>query len=79
MSNEKRLLEEIKIRPSNVVIFSNGCNLIPYKLIDGTWGWVVSSFEDDTFYDGDYVNVNNYHDNCEGLVTLNPQEDETKI
>ena len=74
MSNEKRLLEEIKIRPSNVVIFSNGCNLIPYKLADGNWGWIVSSFEDDTFYDGEYVNVNPYHENREGLVQESDDE-----
>ena len=70
MSNEKRLLEEIKIRPSSVSIFSNGCTLIPYKLSDGNWGWIVSSFEDDTFYDGDYVDVNPYHEYREGLVQV---------
>lgn len=58
MSNEKELLRIINNSPQEAQIFADGCFLIPCKLANGKWGWVVSSFEYDCFYDGTQVNVN---------------------
>lgn len=41
--------------------FTTGAHILPiqYMLPDGEErvGWMIDAFEDDTFYDGDYVNV----------------------
>lgn len=69
MSNEKKLIETIKTRPSDSLIYTNGCYLIPYKLHNGKWGWVATFFEEDSFHDGEYVNVvSDWSDNPEQLV-----------
>ena len=57
MSNEETLKQIVGTNPTNVSVFSTGCQLIPYKLYNGKWGWVVSSFEDGTYFDGEEVNV----------------------
>jgi hypothetical protein len=58
MSINKKLKKELKDYPNDVVIFTNGAFLTPVKLANGKWGWVVSAFEDSSFYDGSEVNVN---------------------
>lgn len=69
MSQEKNLKDLIKNTPDRGVIFSTGVELIPYKLNNGKWGWVVSSFEDGSYYDGEEVNVESlWCDNPEDLV-----------
>lgn len=38
-------------------LFTCGCFIVPRKLEDGRWAWVVDAFEDVTFLNGDYVDV----------------------
>ena len=69
MSQEKNLKEEIKRNPHDGMIFSTGVELIPFQLSNGKWGWVASSFEDGSYYDGEEVNVESlWCDNPEDLV-----------
>ena len=37
--------------------FTTGAFISPMKQADGTYRWVVTEFEDDTFIDGEEVNV----------------------
>ena len=69
MSIEKKLKKQLEQRPSDVYVFSTGCTLIPYKLSNGKWGWVVSNFEDGTFFDGEEVmTIENWSENITDLV-----------
>jgi hypothetical protein len=43
-------------------IYTNGAYLVPSVLSDGRVAWVVSSFEDDTFKDGDEFETPNADD-----------------
>ena len=58
MSTEQTLKTKLEQSPTSVLVFSTGCNLIPFKLSNGKWGWVVSFFEDGTYFEGEEVNVN---------------------
>ncbi len=64
------MLKDLAVRtPDKLVVFSNGVELIPHKLSNGKWAWVVVSFEDSSFYDGEEVNINSsWSDNPEGLI-----------
>lgn len=69
MSTEETLKTQLEQRPTDVYVFTTGCTLIPYKLSNGKWGWVVSSFEDGTYFDGVEVNVESlWSDNPTDLV-----------
>lgn len=67
MSQEEILKNLIKTKPDRSVIFSTGVELIPHKLDNGRWGWVVVSFQDGSYYDGVEVNV-------ECLWSENPED-----
>lgn len=69
MTTEQTLKTRLEQSPTSVVVFATGCYLIPFKLNNGKWGWVVSSFEDGTYFDGEEVNVNGvWSDNPTDLV-----------
>jgi hypothetical protein len=58
-------------------IFATGVFLQPVKCnINGReqWRWVAVSFEDDSYYDGEFVDPVEYADNLEDM--LNPTETE---
>ena len=56
-------------------VFTTGAK-IEEREIEGKWHWIVVGFEDDTFWDGMTLDVNETADTREGLVTLDA-EDET--
>jgi hypothetical protein len=63
--------------PHRISIYSNGCTLIPYQLKNGKWGWVVSTFEDDCYFDGERVNVNElWCDDRQNLIGLDDNDEE---
>lgn len=65
------LKNKVKTNPENVRIFSTGCNLTPRQLKNGKWAWVVDTFEEDSFYQGDDVNVSSlWSDLPEDLVVI---------
>lgn len=41
-------------------LFTCGCFIVPRKLEDGRWAWVVDEFEGDTYLDGEYIEVRHY-------------------
>jgi hypothetical protein len=57
MTAHEKLKSELKSRPTDAQVFTTGAQLIPAKLANGKFAWVVSCFEDSTFYDGEYVAV----------------------
>jgi hypothetical protein len=57
-------------------VFTTGAS-IEEREINGKWHWVVVAFEDDTFWDGMTLDVNETADTREKLVTLDA-EDETQ-
>ena len=74
MSIDKKLKEELR-KGNNPRPFTNGAFIVPKKLEDGSWAWVVDAFEDDTFYEGSNVSVDSiFTDDIENLVNI--QEDE---
>jgi hypothetical protein len=48
-------------------VYTTGAALIPKKMPSGNWVWIVDSFEDDTYYDGECLNVNEFADSEDGL------------
>lgn len=53
-------------------IFATGVFLQPVKCtINGKeqWRWVAVGFEDDSYYDGEIIDVYDYADTLEGLIT----------
>lgn len=56
-------------------VFTTGAS-IEEREINGKWHWIVVGFEDDTFWDGMTLDVNETSDTREGLVTLDA-DDET--
>ncbi len=53
-------------------IFATGVFLQPVKCtVNGieTWRWVSVGFEDDSYYEGDLIDVCDYADTFEGLFT----------
>lgn len=52
-------------------IFSTGVFLQPIKCTINNieqWRWVVVGFEDDSFYNGEIINPNEYADNLSDMV-----------
>jgi hypothetical protein len=69
MTSHEKLKSRLKHRPTDAQVFTTGAQLIPMKLANGKYAWVVSCFEDETFYDGTYVAVSeNWTDNIEELA-----------
>jgi len=57
-----------------MIAFATGAFIETLQMVDGSWRWVVTSFEDDTFIDGEYVDVVEFA-NSEGEM-ISPLEDE---
>jgi hypothetical protein len=58
-----------KITPSSK-IFSTGVHLQAVEVeINGKkqWRWIAVGFEDDTYFDGEIIDVNDYANTFEGL------------
>lgn len=51
----------------NLMIFTTGAFLMPVRL-GNRWCWIVTGFEDSSFYNGQYVNVTEYSENKEDLM-----------
>jgi len=57
-------------------IFSTGVHLKPIEcVINGKkqWRWIVVGFEDETFFEGEIIDVYDFADSFEGLI-LNENE-----
>ena len=51
--------------------YTTGAYISPQKIKINdryVWVWVVDNFEDDTFYNGDYLSVSSIGDNAENLI-----------
>ena len=69
MTSHEKLKSELKMRPTDAQVFTTGAQLIPARLANGKYAWVVSCFEDSTFYDGEYVAVSeSWTENIEELA-----------
>lgn len=55
-------------------VFTIGA-IIEEQQINGKWHWVVIGFEDDTFWDGMTLDVNETADTREGLVALDAKDE----
>ncbi|MGI8788347.1 MAG: hypothetical protein ACR2HG_11375 [Pyrinomonadaceae bacterium] len=58
-------------------IFATGVFLQPVKCTINNveqWRWVAVDFEDDSFYNGETVNLNEYAENLEDLIITESQE-----
>jgi hypothetical protein len=56
--------------PQNTIIYSTGVHLQSVEVeINGIkqWRWVAVGFEDDTYKDGETVDIYDYSDSYEGL------------
>lgn len=56
---------------ANIKIFATGVFLQPFEVeINGRkqWRWIVVGFEDDSYYDGELIDVYDYADSFEGLL-----------
>jgi hypothetical protein len=63
-------METIKIK-ENDKIFSTGVYLKPEKVVFNgieQWRWIAVGFEDDSYLDGNLINVYEYSDKIENLV-----------
>ena len=47
---------DTKVNFGSKVIYTTGAYLMPVLCADNKWRWSVSTFEDDTFQDGDIFN-----------------------
>ena len=55
----------------NDKIFSTGVHLKPIECIindEKQWRWIAVGFEDDTYFDGEIIDVLDYADNFDGLL-----------
>ena len=55
--------------------YTTGANISPHELkidygagVRSVWVWVVDSFEDDTYYDGAYIEVSAVANEAENLI-----------
>lgn len=68
-----KLFSEIRLEDVDLDAkpFTTGAHIMPiqYMLPDGEErvGWMIDAFEDDTFYDGDYVNVHAHGNTFEDI------------
>ena len=57
--------------PNITEIFATGVNLQAIEIeINGKkqWRWVAVGFEDDSYYNGEVIDVNDYANDLEGLL-----------
>ncbi len=62
----------------NDKIYATGVYLQPVKaIINGNeqWRWVAVGFENDSFYDGEIINVYDYSDTFKGLLVRDFDEE----
>ena len=60
-------------------IFATGVFLKPLKVaINGReqWRWIAVSFEDDSFFNGEYINPYTYAETKAGLIIPDEEDDE---
>jgi len=50
-----------------MTVYTTGADLLPIK-IGELWFWLVVGFQDDTFHDGEFVNVTEYSENKVNLI-----------
>jgi len=55
-------------------VFTTGAFLYP-ALVDGEWKWVVNGFEDDTFMDGEIVDLRASATTEDGLIIKEEEND----
>lgn len=63
--------KKIKIT-ENDYLFTIGAFIKPVKVTINNkeqWRWIVTSFEDQTFFDGNEIDVYDYANNLKGLFT----------
>jgi len=53
----------------DTVVYTTGAYLVPVEFADGSWHWVVSQFEDDTFLNGETFNPPEIANSIALLVT----------
>jgi hypothetical protein len=56
---------------SKDIFFSTGVNLQAFEVeINGKkqWRWVAVGFEEDTYFNGENIDINDYADSFEGLI-----------
>lgn len=59
--------------PNTTQIFATGVNLQAIEVeINGKkqWRWVAIGFEDDSYYNGEVIDVNDYANDFEGLLKV---------
>jgi len=54
-----------------MMIFTNGASLSPVK-VGEHWVWMVESFEDDSYLDGEVYNPKEWADTREELIASDP-------
>jgi len=57
------------------ILYATGAYIAPHHLPNGSWAWIVTGFEDDTFQDGVEVDIPVTADTWEELVTPKVEED----
>ncbi len=70
--------KSIEIEP-NSKIFSNGVFLQAFEVeIDGIkqWRWIAVGFEDDSYFDGQIIDIYDYANSFEGLIAEEEEEEE---
>lgn len=61
-------------RTSGGKVFTTGA-FIEAVEHDGEFRWIVSGFEDDTFFDGETLNVNESAETSDDLVTVDDEDE----
>ena len=57
-------------------VFTTGAHIAPYQRKDAKYVWVVTKFEDDTFFDGDCIDPDIISDTKDGLVNRICEDEE---
>lgn len=63
-------MKKVNLKESDS-LFTIGAYIKPVKIIINNkeqWRWIVTSFEDQTFLDGNEIDIYDYADNLEGLI-----------
>ena len=61
-------------------IYTTGANVVPMQLSNGKWAWVVQSFEDDSYSDGEIFNpISAHQDNLKDLIRDPNQSEEEAL
>ena len=65
-------MKNIKSISEDTIVFSTGVYLKPQKIEIGgksQWRWIAIGFEDSSFSNGEEIEVYDYSDEVEGLLT----------